>query len=365
MKSVNSNPFIQDSGVRKTKSFLIYLSLALLMINITVILSTKQFVNDNYSEKDQATWHLLQLQKEFTQLVTISPFALNSEKVLAEVKIQYDITWSRIDLIRTSTESREFYSRAKSKQFFDKLYLDYQLLDEHLQQLHDEPSLAIFVQSLDEVYNNLVNYLHRNHKLKNSDFLYQLQKANQLANIQVLLVFVLCFCIALVVYLFKKEAILHRTLAFTDSLTGLGNRLSLFKRLNQRVQRDSHFSLFILDLNGFKLINDTYGHQAGDVVLSTTSERLMMMLDGYDANLFRMGGDEFAIILDSVDVESIEEVRLLVLRCLQNKIKVDQETDVEVSSSIGLALFPDDTCDLNQLIKTADDNMYKMKQLNS
>lgn len=365
LKSVNNNPFIQNTNVQRTKRVLIWLSLALLLMNITVIFSTKGLVSDYYSRKDQATWHLLQLQKEFSQLAVLSPFTLTSKQVLNEVKVQYDITWTRLELIVTSFDSQDFYNIPKNKQFFDQLYNDYKVLDGYLSNINDESTANEYNVRLNSLYMKLVTFLNKNYQLKNADFLVQIDKGNQLANVQVLLVIILCFCIAIVIVLFKKESIIHRNLALTDSLTGVNNRLSLFKRLKQRVQNTSHFSLFVMDLNGFKLINDTYGHQAGDILLRTVSKRFANTIQPFDADLFRMGGDEFAIILDSVDPEVIEQLKLDIIGCMEQEIEISDETAAKISVSVGVSLYPKNTSCVNQLIKNADDNMYKMKQLNS
>lgn len=365
MKSVNNNPFAQSTNVQRTKNFLIYLSLTLVLMSITVIFSTKGLVSDYYSRKDQATWHLLQLQKEFSQLVVLSPFALVSEPVLEEVKVQYDITWTRLELIVTSSDSHEFYNVPKNKQFFDQLYTDYQSLDGFLVKITDDSSSVEFNDRLNGLYTKLIKFLNKNYQLKNADFLVQIERGNQLANLQVLLVIILCFCIAMVVILFKRESITHRNLALTDSLTGLNNRLSLFKRIKQRVQKKSHFTLFIMDLNGFKQINDTYGHQAGDILLRTVSERVANAIKPFDADLFRMGGDEFAVILDSVDLDIVEELKLEIIGSVGQNIEVSDGAGVSITISVGASLYPKNTSNVNQLIKDADDNMYKMKQLNS
>lgn len=156
-----------------------------------------------------------------------------------------------------------------------------------------------------------------------------------------------------------------RFLAFHDNLTGLPNRRLFFDRLSfslPRARRYNHFiALLYIDLDGFKEINDTFGHEAGDYVLREVSERTKLCLRDMDT-LARLGGDEFAVILQDLDQKkSSEIVAQRILKTLNEPFIIsDQES--RISASIGISTFPDDGNDAEELLKNADTAMYKVKR---
>lgn len=156
---------------------------------------------------------------------------------------------------------------------------------------------------------------------------------------------------------------LHRE-ARTDDLTGLPNRRALREQLEGLVEADQPFTIFILDLDQFKDVNDTLGHDAGDQLLRTVAARLLRARRGLadDFDLFRLGGDEFAGILRKPDVgrELAERIVTLVhVPVLIDGVRIDQRL------SIGSAEFPSDATDGGDLMRLADTSMYRAKQLRS
>lgn len=160
---------------------------------------------------------------------------------------------------------------------------------------------------------------------------------------------------------------LHDRLLFQahhDLLTGLPNRLLLNDRLEQclaRAQRDSTgFAVLQIDLDRFKLINDSLGHGAGDTLLQAVSDRLKCRVRQTDT-LARVGGDEFTLLLtDLKRPESAREVAEEVLAALQKPFEI-QGSEIFVGSSIGIAIYPHDATDPNTLIQKADAAMYRAK----
>lgn len=155
-----------------------------------------------------------------------------------------------------------------------------------------------------------------------------------------------------------KHAALH------DSLTGLPNRILYHDRLEQTLKlakrNNSKFAVALLDLNGFKEINDTQGHLVGDLVLKTVAERTGNALRASDT-VARLGGDEFALILPTVDRESPDIVAKKVLDAISAPIEHDK-TSVKVGGSIGVALYPDHGVDNDTMIGKADAAMYQAKR---
>ncbi len=153
-------------------------------------------------------------------------------------------------------------------------------------------------------------------------------------------------------------------LAHFDSLTGLPNRLLFFDRLRQGVaeaERHGHrLGLLFLDLDGFKEVNDTFGHDAGDWVLGEVARRLKNSVRACDT-VGRMGGDEFTILLDRI--ANVAEA-LLVLARIQQAFSspfVLQGQTFTVGVSIGVSLYPLHGRGVATLVKKADTAMYRAK----
>jgi diguanylate cyclase (GGDEF)-like protein len=159
-----------------------------------------------------------------------------------------------------------------------------------------------------------------------------------------------------------------RNLAHHDPLTGAPNRALFQDRAEialARAKRHGHYlALLLLDLDHFKPINDTYGHEAGDKVLCVVVERALGAVRKSDT-VARLGGDEFAVLLsdlDSPDVAVQVAEKLLEAVCRPMSWK---DREIAVSASIGVAIQPDDGICLMDLLRNADAAMYESKQKGS
>ncbi|MGD9849476.1 MAG: diguanylate cyclase [Desulfuromonas sp.] len=151
-----------------------------------------------------------------------------------------------------------------------------------------------------------------------------------------------------------------------DTLTGLPNRRMLLDQLGQMValsrRNNQRFALLFIDLDGFKHINDSYGHEAGDRVLKTVAARLAACIRISDI-AGRMGGDEFTVILSTLTrYEDAGQVAEKVLEALHRPISLPNGAQDCVGSSIGISVFPDDAQDGDGLLASADDAMYDVKR---
>jgi diguanylate cyclase (GGDEF)-like protein len=159
-------------------------------------------------------------------------------------------------------------------------------------------------------------------------------------------------------------------LATHDFLTGLPNRALFYDRLSLAATRTLRrntgglswkTAVIVIDLNNFKQINDTYGHESGDKVLCELAPRLRACLRQSDT-VARMGGDEFAFVLEGI--QSKADCVFVVERILEalQKPTVLRGKDYLLSASIGISIFPDDTQDLGLLVRYADQAMYDAKR---
>jgi len=151
-----------------------------------------------------------------------------------------------------------------------------------------------------------------------------------------------------------------------DALTGLPNRTLLYDRMQQAVLHSERYgnltAIAFLDLDQFKFINDSLGHQVGDELLKITAQRLTSCLRESDT-VARQGGDEFVLLLtDQPNEEAITQTMQRVLHEVSQPWKAN-DLDFQITCSIGLTLCPDDGRDAETLLKNADSAMYKAKEL--
>ena len=156
-----------------------------------------------------------------------------------------------------------------------------------------------------------------------------------------------------------------RFVASHDPLTGLFNRSMFNERLQQALAQATRFerslALLFIDLDGFKIVNDTVGHNAGDALLSELATRLRATLREGDV-IGRMGGDEFVVLIEEfTEAVQVAEVAKKVLETVGRPF-VLQGHEFEVTASLGISVFPDDGQDAQTLIKNADIAMYLVKQ---
>jgi diguanylate cyclase (GGDEF)-like protein/hemerythrin-like metal-binding protein len=154
-------------------------------------------------------------------------------------------------------------------------------------------------------------------------------------------------------------------LAFSDVLTGLPNRALLADRLHQTLvtarRYAMRFAVLVADLDGFKAVNDTYGHDAGDIVLQQVARRFEGCIRDSDT-LARLGGDEFAVVLPQMDdAEAAALVALRMIRALDEPLDLDGHA-VVVGTSIGIATFPEHARSIHGLLVAADTALYAAKR---
>ena len=155
-----------------------------------------------------------------------------------------------------------------------------------------------------------------------------------------------------------------RYLALHDTLTGLPNRLSLQERLNQALQtaqrRREMLGVIFIDLDRFKLINDTLGHHAGDAMLIQLGRRLQQNVRSNDV-VARLGGDEFVVVVTGADsVDTVLAVADKLLEVLRQPYEIEGQ-QLHTTPSLGLSFYPQDGKDVESLMRNADAAMYHAK----
>ena len=168
-----------------------------------------------------------------------------------------------------------------------------------------------------------------------------------------------------------------RLLAYYDALTGLPNRRFFLQQLEQALvfanRNDRMLAVLFLDLDRFKLVNDTLGHGVGDRLLQDVADRLLRCVrrsdclaraeeDGPPSLVSRLGGDEFTIMLSDIDhFQDVAKVARRILEAISLPYSLEGQ-EVFLSTSIGISLYPFDACSANDLIRNADGAMYQAKE---
>jgi len=164
--------------------------------------------------------------------------------------------------------------------------------------------------------------------------------------------------------LIEQKDVLHYQ-AHHDVLTGLPNRILFHKKLEKNIRnakvKKRKFALFFIDLDQFKQINDSLGHEIGDKVLKIVAERFRSIIRKEDT-LSRLGGDEFTVILPNVkNIELVSQLAQKLLAVFNDPVHVG-EHKLYISCSIGITLYPKDDVNADNLLKDADAAMYKAKE---
>jgi diguanylate cyclase (GGDEF)-like protein/PAS domain S-box-containing protein len=160
----------------------------------------------------------------------------------------------------------------------------------------------------------------------------------------------------------EQENVAHQ--AQHDFLTNLPNRLLFRDRFTQQLaiarRHNSKFALIFMDLDGFKLVNDTLGHRVGDLLLIAVAERLTSLVREIDT-VSRFGGDEFAILVTEVRCEQdVSSLADKINSSFAQSFKLDGHK-IDISGSLGVAVYPDDGSDMDSLLNRADSEMYQAK----
>lgn len=153
--------------------------------------------------------------------------------------------------------------------------------------------------------------------------------------------------------------------ASTDYLSGIANRYHFQRYLSQLLQQRSTsrapFAVLFIDLDHFKAVNDTYGHHIGDQLLCQATERIQALLIDTDM-LARLGGDEFAVIMEQLNGPAhAQQLAQQIVDCLQQPFRLEN-SNVHISASVGIALYPDNSDTPTELLKQADVAMYRAKE---
>lgn len=163
----------------------------------------------------------------------------------------------------------------------------------------------------------------------------------------------------------KKDREKIKKLAYYDTLTKLPNRRFFIEELNKIIEYNKElktkFSIMFLDIDKFKFVNDTYGHNIGDILLCNIARRVENVIRKDDI-VARLGGDEFVILNQKInDLDIVENIASRINYVLKQEFKIENKK-IYVSASIGISVYPDDALTSDDLMRRADMTMYDVKE---
>lgn len=153
----------------------------------------------------------------------------------------------------------------------------------------------------------------------------------------------------------------YEKLANHDMLTGLPNRMAFKEDLIKYFGDNKQFSVFLFDIDKFKHINDTYGHNSGDMVLREVAQRIQKINDNL-FRVYRFAGDEFTVIVDSHDYNVVGQYAQRIIDSFKESYEVDNAM-INIHSSLGIAMVPENGTNEDSVVAAADDAMYFIKKL--
>ncbi|NOH97926.1 GGDEF domain-containing protein [Vibrio sp. 99-70-13A1] len=345
--------------LRIAKFLLLIISCALLFADLSLMRETRNLAKSYSDHQNQATWFLFQLTKELSELVAESNHIGDGDQHMKKVWLKYDLAWSRFDLVLDSKEADNFLSNNQTKLFFSRLFEDYKALEPLLKEVTDldVEKGETFNRAVNELYVSMIDFVNRNFRVASPLYQEQQRKANYLESLQWIFLIGFVFCICLISGTFYLEARHHKYIALSDSLTSLGNRLALFEAIDKLKLEQGKFTVYLLDMDGFKAINDKFGHQEGDKVLVAFAKYLNAITVP-NCEAFRIGGDEFAIV-QTFSNATLESTVVNYVRAPSQGNNYFKHSQLAVS--VGVSHYPNDAEDIDDLLGIADMKMYEMK----
>jgi diguanylate cyclase (GGDEF)-like protein len=277
---------------------------------------------------------------------------------------------------RETWESDKYYIEESTHKkvgdinFFDKLSTP-QLRDEIAKNIETKKSFSLTRKY--NYQNIILSFLPLKSAtgLDNIAYIVTYTESDYLSNIEIERTYlkILFFSILILLYFFILYVIMNqaalRELALYDSLTKLPNRtlfsIELQNEINRAKRYKTKVALFFIDLDGFKGVNDTYGHQMGDKLLINVARIIRETLRNTDL-VSRIGGDEFTIIIsDPKNIQELEMIANKIIDALNQEMIINNKI-IKIGASIGVSIYPYDANNVDELIKKADERMYISKE---
>ncbi len=340
-----------------------FLFLVVLVFSFSSLYSIFQLSNSiNIIQKSQSTnaWAMLQLQKEYYRFLGALKLYQYQGIDYEQLMLRYEILWSRYPVLLRKGDSYTLPPEFELK--IDTLFKQTREVEPYFPRLQQDPELAKRVIATFESQGKELGVLVRyNYRLNFGA--YKKAESVLLGLQQKLLLSVLGLFLAggvLVVYAFRQSS-KNEHLALHDALTGLPNRKVLFNAMDAAFEQEEALALLMIDMDGFKAINDGYGHVLGDKLLIQIAQRMRGRC-GEGELLARLAGDEFALLLYGDRSKSeVERIAASLMQLLKEDFNIGRQV-FRVSATIGIAFSFQDAKDTAGLVNKADMAMYSGKK---
>lgn len=282
-----------------------------------------------------------------------------------EVNKRYNLLWSRFPVLMEGEDGKRIRNVENAENTLVKAFETVKSLDDSIvNRLATEPEYSTQIQQtllpeIDALDGLALQNFYRTNAIINSNDSRVISLQQQL----ILLMSGIIFIGIMLLLMIIRESRLNRHQAEHDSLTGIPNRAFLKREITRYCEKKKPFALHLIDLNGFKDVNDTLGHHIGDTLLQSVSDRLAQDIDQpYGCLTCRLGGDEFAIIQPAIrSSNSLNIIADKIIQLFEQQFTIDQHTCF-IGASIGTVLYPEHGTDVGSLMTRADIAMYKAKE---
>ncbi|MFC5447693.1 GGDEF domain-containing protein [Paenibacillus aestuarii] len=351
-------------------------------ISVNYIIGKRTALHDQIVSKHKVIVSLLELQKETAYSDDAGAYLLMADDLKDINYIQQRYNLSRLkakSLFQLLKSEASSAADIKEILHMEQSYTKYFYLLEDSFHLKEAGNVRAaqdqdIANLIDPTLHLLSQFIDR--KVAESDMLeHSFEKSKTIANMvslfsaisSVLLFILACFWVNKMnvmntILAEQKDKIKY--LAYHDALTGVGNRRLIAEKIKEAIEvskvNDSKMAIFLFDLDGFKGVNDTFGHDIGDELLIKVAKRVQFALNEKDT-LARLGGDEFIILALYVDETTAAKIAQRIINKIKEPFHVLNK-QVKVSASVGVSIFPNDGDNFEKLIKSADHAMYRAKK---
>ncbi|KLV09078.1 hypothetical protein ABT56_02440 [Photobacterium aquae] len=346
----------KNKTIRLCLIFLIPLLILSILVAVGALKRNSDIINQSQNE---TAWYVMQLTKEFAEF----NYQLKSYQAGSsdhnDVMLQYEILWSRFKTILNNSMIVHLNHHSGVIQEISIQFENLKGMESQLMQRPNGKQITPLLSFSRNNYDELTLFLHHKFRLTNSDLAAAIKATTTMKYlINYMLIIALLLGATLFITLLRESRNLHR-LAMYDGLTQIHNRFWLNQKLDELAKANHAFRFYLIDLDEFKNINDTLGHQAGDDLLITIAKRLKKLIP-QGCEVARLGGDEFAVI-EKLPAEVRQPIDQQILSLLaEPAIYADQPR--QISASIGCSEYPKDAKTISTLLQLADFAMYEVKQ---
>ncbi|WP_157822360.1 GGDEF domain-containing protein [Psychromonas sp. Urea-02u-13] len=344
--------------MRYKKAYFLFLIVLLFTISAGASLSLLNKSHDlllwNERASGRALVQLVILQQSY---LSIMMQYQRGDEVADELLTYYDLTWSAYDVLLKGSKNAYFMSDGWRASKLNNYFTRFKMTDPTKVKLSGE-LLTVALHNTREAHNyivELLNFEFQGYSQETHQHDFELVRVNK---IMIMGLFGLTFSGTIFLLIIIRERRQMTYLAYHDPLTRLANRSALKEKITALQKKKTSFCALLIDIDRFKAINDSYGHDIGDKLLIRLTEKMTLVCSESDF-IARLGGDEFTIICQSKSV--VEAMALSLLSITDNVIDIDGKS-CDVGMSIGISFSRTKHFAWVDILKEADDAMYQAKE---